>query len=77
MSACPFFKNDLLKLQSREIRADRQQVGSQSLNMPWCSHKHSPVSRKVATTTLGGANALTCNGVLDNCQISKEQLADI
>jgi hypothetical protein len=35
------------------------------------------VPKKIATTSLGGANALTCKGVLDNCPIAKELLADI
>ena len=77
MPKCPFFKEELQELQSREKRADRQQVSAQSVHMPWCNHKHSPVSRKSATTTFGGANALKCNGVLDNCQIPKEKLEDI
>jgi hypothetical protein len=69
--------NELVRLQSQEIRADRQQVGAQSFNTPWCNHKHSLVPKKIATTSLGGANALTCKGVLDNCPIAKELLADI
>lgn len=77
MNICPFFHEETQVLQSKEIRSDRQVADVSVIRFPWCSHRHSPVSSKVASATLGGANALTCGGSLENCPIPKEQLVDI
>lgn len=76
MPQCPYFKVERTILRSRETRPDRMEPPPQTIHMPWCAHKHSPVSR-VAARGLGGANLLKCEGDLKKCPLTPAQLVDI
>ncbi len=77
MNTCSFFHEEIQKIESKEIRPDRQFADVRVLRLPWCNHKHSLVPKRIATASIGGANALACGGSLEKCPIPKEQLADI
>lgn len=76
MASCPFYQEEINKFRSREIRNDGQAAPLQVTRAPWCSHKHSPVSKFVAVKCLGGGNLLKCSGSLDNCLIPLESRGD-
>jgi len=60
-------------MKSKEIRPTSAAVHTQEV--PWCSHKHSPV-KEIQTHLLGGGMLLTCKGNLEKCQVPAELLAD-
>jgi hypothetical protein len=71
MSDCQFYNVEVKRIRCNdEISNDGQAAPSKKIDMPWCSHKYSPVSKTIATNSLGGGNLLTCEGSLDNCAIS-------
>lgn len=77
MSDCPFYKVHVRHLQSRETTPDRQLHNHKTITIPWCSHKHSPVSQSLATSVVvGGANLLTCKGDIEKCLIPKTEFSD-
>lgn len=76
MSDCQFYNVEVKRPKSNEISNDGQAAPSKKISMPWCSHKYSPVSKTIATNSLGGGNRLTCEGSLDNCAISTENKSD-
>jgi hypothetical protein len=73
MPRCPYYKVESKTLRSREIHP----APPQTIYMPWCAHKHSPVSKLTATRTIGGANHLKCEGDLKKCPLTPAQLVDI
>jgi hypothetical protein len=77
MTTCSFYREDVKKVQSREIRPDRQPADASVVRIPWCAHKHSPAQHKIAISVVGGANLLTCGGSLEKCQIPRNLLADV
>lgn len=76
MQNCSFYKVQKNHIHSDEIRFD-QQVSAQSVQLPWCAHKHSPAPLNIVTSVHGGANVLLCRGSLENRPLSHEQLADV
>lgn len=45
------------------------------ITAPWCSHPNSPVTEKIATTTIGGPDKLTCYGQHATCPIDSNHPA--
>ena len=76
MNECSFYKVEKKFYESKEIREDRQVVGSEAV-IPYCTHRHSPAPKRIVTTVIGGANFLTCEGKLERCPLSHEQLQDV
>ena len=77
MQNCSFYKVQTNRIRSNEINPSQQQTSVQSIQIPWCAHKHSPAPLKIVTSVIGGANILGCGGSLENCPLSHEKLADI
>lgn len=76
MSKCPFYQVLVRNYKSREILPCHQVQNHRTVNIPWCSHKHSPASQKVAFVA-GGANLLTCKGDTEKCPLSEAERFDI
>jgi hypothetical protein len=77
MNTCPFFREEIRQIPSNEIRSDRQVSDIFEMRLRWCSHKHSIVSKRRATASVGGANTLSCGGSLEKCPIPREKLIEI
>jgi hypothetical protein len=73
MPKCQFFKIHTKDIQSRE-KSPFRQIHTQ--RVPWCAHNHSPAPLEIVTS-LGGANTLQCGGLIENCPLTPELLADI
>jgi hypothetical protein len=73
MSKCQFFKIHKIDTQSREKGIFRQ-YHTQITH--WCAHNHSPAPLAIVTL-VGGANTLQCGGLIENCPLTPEELADI
>jgi hypothetical protein len=74
MSLCKYYHIERQHLECREIRADGQR-NIQAVEIPWCSHKHSPAPQRM-TGTIGSAHRLQCKGELAKCQVHSDKLAD-
>lgn len=74
--ACQFYRIETRQIASREIRQDRQLPDVYEVRIPWCAHKHTPVSYKDATSVIGGAQLLKCSGDLSKCQVAPSLLSD-
>lgn len=70
--SCPFFDVDVQRVESREI--GRSKVTE--VRVPFCNHKHSPVSERMARQVIGAAGLLRCGGDLGKCQVPADKLAD-
>lgn len=77
MSNCQFYKVHVRNIQSRERLPHHQVHNHKTINIPWCSHKHSPVSQSVAISTVGGPKLLPCKGDIEKCPLSETELSDI
>jgi hypothetical protein len=77
MTTSSFFNIHTRNIESKEIRHSQQQGAVRSAKLPWCAHKHSPARFEVVTMVLSRTNVLQCAGVLENCPLSQQQLADV
>jgi hypothetical protein len=78
MSDCPYYKYQTQSIQRNPISSSRQPQKPEHTKIPWCEHpKHSPVSKVIATTALGGANQLNCGGDRNKCPLAKDLFEDI
>jgi len=59
------------------IRADRHQIPGETITRTWCEHRHSPMTKDVATGTVGGRSRLTCGGNWDHCQVPEDKRDDM
>lgn len=76
MNTCPFYKEEVKRTRSQELRNDGQAAPIQVIHRSWCEHKHTPVP-KIAAKSLGGGNLLKCVGSLENCSVPSENRGDI
>jgi hypothetical protein len=77
MIDCPYYRVDTLRFRSREIRSDQQVANVKPSRSPWRAHPHSPVTKVLATETVGGPHALRCDGLLAKCQVELDKRGDI
>lgn len=79
MSNCEHYKVHVRNIQSREKFPDHQVHNYDRIDsIPWCSHnKHSPVSKRVAISVVGGSNLLKCKGDRGKCPLSETEFSDI
>ena len=45
--------------------------------LPYCQHKHSPVTRNVVLNMTGGAKLLRCGGDIGKCQVPAKKRLDL
>lgn len=76
MSTCPFYKEEVKRIRSQELRNDGQAAPVQVIRTSWCEHKHTPVL-EIAAKGLGGGNLLKCNGSYANCSVPSENRGDV
>lgn len=76
MSSCPFYKEEVKRTRSQELRNDGQAAPVQVIRTSWCEHKHTPVP-KIAAKGLGGGNLLNCGGSLADCLVPFKSRGDI
>ena len=75
MPICPFYREQ--QVVPAERRSSRRDGGASEPAIPlapWCAHLYSPVSRYVATRTLGGLSKLRCGGELWLVSVSAETM---
>jgi len=75
MSDCPFYEVHTVELERRTISGRQRQAPSVSKS-PWCSHDESPVTLSDTQEFIGGGRLLKCRGIIANCQIDDEKLAE-
>jgi len=75
MRRCPFFNIETRKPNKVEILVNRY-PGAETVDLPWCSHKHSPATLGEVTNTPDGATKLKCGGDLDKCPLSRGLFVD-
>lgn len=75
MSDCPFYEVHTVEIERRTISGRQREAPSVSRS-PWCSHDETPVTLSDTQTVLGGGRLLKCKGIVANCQIDAEKLAD-
>jgi hypothetical protein len=71
--SCHLFETTNVQLDSRTIRPDMQGQAPTVVRVHWCSHSASPVTKLLATRTIGGGRALRCGGDLAQCQVPVAQ----
>ena len=76
MSKCQWYKVHVKHIKSRENLPDHQVHNVQIDNRPWCSHKHSPVSLRVAISVMRGSGLLKCEGDMGKCPLSETEFSD-
>jgi hypothetical protein len=74
MDKCSLYQLKTKFISSNELHPDRATRG-ECIKVPWCAHKHSPVTKK-QTSVIGGANLLKCDGDLSKCQVDPAKMAD-
>ena len=77
MSKCTYYEVEVRNIQSRERLPHHQVHNLKTENIPYCSHKNSPVPRRVATSAIRGSNLLTCKGDREKCPLSETEFSDI
>lgn len=67
---CPHYKIDIQHLESNEASPTPHTV---TVKTPWCAHPNSPAPYRIATGVVGGANLLTCGGIIERCAIPQNK----
>lgn len=68
---CPLYRVHVSTIQSKDTTGQRQHPRIQTVRVPWCAHKHTPIGQVQAQKGMGGAAAvLKCGGSLAACQVS-------
>jgi hypothetical protein len=70
---CPFYRTAKVSAVERRRAARDGETVPPPMEVSWCAHLYSPVTKYTATVIAGGWQKLLCAGDLTKCQVIPSQ----